>query len=317
MWLTTTAFQFRALDAGCCVLPAVCCLLCTWRVACHTGAQRTQAHSESRSRTDVRACFISYCLSCSRPDARAYAAYLCARHGRCAIGCPFAAEHSQYVRSTHRTLTRDHLNLRFRLSRCVLLAHAWLQERLFPELARACAAAFTRGCVACTLANGLRARHALRVLTCCDVVRGPRVGAGKLVWGALGSNECPAGSYRITVEAQCQGASAIAARPWGGSRSMENYQMGCQWYTGNLEVWFNTHYGHDEAGYSTELLCAVGTGPPRPLPRRDAHHMRASIQALTCQQPRALAHVTLALTRASMRESTRFRLGFQIEIGFA
>ncbi len=85
------------------------------------------------------------------------------------------------------------------------------------------------------------------------------VRAGKLAWGALNSNECPAGSARITDEAQCTAAAATAGLPWGGSAvgSLPDAAVprGCFWY-GEGPVYLNTHpWGSSFP--SAQLLCAV------------------------------------------------------------
>ncbi len=94
--------------------------------------------------------------------------------------------------------------------------------------------------------------------------------AGAYVSGALGSNECPAGSVRIEAEAACRTAAAAAGKTilesdfvWTESA----YPRGC-YYTTNNNAWFNTHAVG--AGSSIrQLLCAIVT-TGAPLARRRA-----------------------------------------------
>ncbi len=84
--------------------------------------------------------------------------------------------------------------------------------------------------------------------------------AGKLVWGALNTNACPAGSSVITDAAQCQAAAATAGKGWSGSGSWPDAPRGCAWYTGGT-VFLNTH-PTGAADPDRQPLCAVAaTGP--------------------------------------------------------
>ncbi len=83
--------------------------------------------------------------------------------------------------------------------------------------------------------------------------------AGKLAWGALNTNACPAGSSVISDEAQCQAAAATAGKGWYGSASVSTDPRGCAWYTAGYGVALNTH-PTGAANPDTQPLCAVGTG---------------------------------------------------------
>ncbi len=83
------------------------------------------------------------------------------------------------------------------------------------------------------------------------------------MFGASGSNECPAGSARIVTEAACRTAAAATGKA-PSSWFVETFATtprGCYYDTTNT-AWFNTHAVGD--GWSdVQLLCAaVTTGAP-------------------------------------------------------
>ncbi len=85
--------------------------------------------------------------------------------------------------------------------------------------------------------------------------------AGAYVSGAVGSNECPAGSVRIETEPACRAASAAAGKTPSTLTSypfVETFSTtprGCVYSTTTNTAWFNTHAVG--AGYSGfQLLCA-------------------------------------------------------------
>ncbi len=94
--------------------------------------------------------------------------------------------------------------------------------------------------------------------------------AGAYVWGAAGSNACPAGSVRIETEAMCRTAAAAVGKT-PGSPFMETllyYPKGCYYF--NNDVYFNAHAVGAGVSRSQLLCAAVTTGAPStppPLPR--------------------------------------------------
>ncbi len=86
--------------------------------------------------------------------------------------------------------------------------------------------------------------------------------------GAVGSNECPAGSVRIETAAECRTAAAAAGKTVA-SYFVEDrayYPRGCHYNTGGTLAYFNAHAvgaGHSGA----QLLCAT-TGVPLAPPKR-------------------------------------------------
>ena len=117
--------------------------------------------------------------------------------------------------------------------------------------------------------------------------------ADSYVLGALDSNACPAGSYRITDAAQCEAAATAAGIAWGGPADNDVIPTGCVWNIpqgsspgvgGNQKVLLNTATGNGHRIYD-RLICGRGTGlparppscsPARPLARPPA---RSSFQA--------------------------------------
>ncbi len=92
--------------------------------------------------------------------------------------------------------------------------------------------------------------------------------AGAYVFGAAGSNECPAGSRRIEAEAACRTAAAAASKTvgWSFVETSSSSPRGCYYAPGMLGIlnyaYFNTHpVGAGSAG--TQLLCGTGVPPPR------------------------------------------------------
>jgi hypothetical protein len=88
--------------------------------------------------------------------------------------------------------------------------------------------------------------------------------AGAYVYGAAGSNECPAGSVRIEAEAACRTAAAAAGKTAGLPFLWDNPYgpRGCNYRTSCNSVYFNPNLvGAGESG--SQLLCAaVTTGAP-------------------------------------------------------
>jgi hypothetical protein len=114
---------------------------------------------------------------------------------------------------------------------------------------------------------------ARRVQACTAAAASPRAArdvlsfAGAYVFGAAGSNECPAGSVRIETEAACRTASAAAGKTPGSTfvEAESIYPRGCYFYTSGNTAYFNTDAVG--AGVSTaQLLCAAlaTTGAPSP-----------------------------------------------------
>jgi hypothetical protein len=91
--------------------------------------------------------------------------------------------------------------------------------------------------------------------------------AGAYVFGAAGSNECPAGSVPIETEAACRTASAAAGKTPSSSfvETNTNYPRGCYYYTRDNIAYFNVHAVG--AGRSVaQLLCAALATTGAPLP---------------------------------------------------
>ncbi len=78
------------------------------------------------------------------------------------------------------------------------------------------------------------------------------------MYGAAGSNACPAGSVRIETEAACRTAAAAVGKRTGSDfvETDPDYPRGCYYFTGSNRVYFNdVAVG---AGYSSyQLLCAA------------------------------------------------------------
>ncbi len=116
--------------------------------------------------------------------------------------------------------------------------------------------------------------------------------AGVYVYGAAGSNECPAGSVRIETEAACRTAAAAAGMTVGSEfvETASDYPRGCYYYyhsqsygSSSIGPYFNADAvgaGNDD----TQLLCAadtMGAPPPHAADARSAClHRRACVPAL-------------------------------------
>jgi hypothetical protein len=96
--------------------------------------------------------------------------------------------------------------------------------------------------------------------------------AGAYVSGAVGGNECPAGSGRIEAEAACRTAAAAAGRTIRESTFVETssaFPRGCYYVTSSNCAYFNADAVG--AGRSTaQLLCAAALTTGAPLTRRCA-----------------------------------------------
>jgi hypothetical protein len=118
-------------------------------------------------------------------------------------------------------------------------------------------------------------RGAARVLACAAAAARPmavRSCAGAFVWGAPGSNACPAGSVRIEAEAACRTAAAAAGKTVGSGfvGTYPDEPRGCYYFTGDNYAFFNAHaFG---AGNSdAQLLCAAAVTTGAPPPHRYFH----------------------------------------------
>jgi hypothetical protein len=100
------------------------------------------------------------------------------------------------------------------------------------------------------------------------------------VSGAVGSNECPAGSARIETEAACRTAMTAAGKTIPGSTFVvteSNYPRGCYYVTNFNWANFNAHaVGAGRSG--VQLLCAAlaTTGAPLTRRRADARVLRGT-----------------------------------------
>ncbi len=87
--------------------------------------------------------------------------------------------------------------------------------------------------------------------------------AGAYFSGAVGSNECPAGSVRIEAEAACRTAAAAAGKTFYFVVTDPIPPRGCYYVTSSNAAYFNTHpVGAGDS--NRQLLCATGA----PLPNR-------------------------------------------------
>ncbi len=101
--------------------------------------------------------------------------------------------------------------------------------------------------------------------------------AASYVSGAVGSNECPAGSARIETADVCRIAAAAAGRGFGGAVTQSEYPRGCYYSTLSNVAYFNPDAvgaGHPFA----QLLCAAAVTTGAPLTRRcaDARVLRGA-----------------------------------------
>ncbi len=93
--------------------------------------------------------------------------------------------------------------------------------------------------------------------------------AGKLTWGALNTNACPAGSFVITDAAECQVAAGTAGMPWVGDPLRDPFiPRGCigepsrEGGGGGNVVYLNTHpTGNNNPVF--QPLCTVGAAGVR------------------------------------------------------
>jgi len=120
---------------------------------------------------------------------------------------------------------------------------------------------------------------------------------GAYVYGASGSNECPAGSARIETEAACRTAAAAAAagKTFWSTNSPSYYPRGCIYSIKQPDVAvFNTAAvgaGHSDA----QLLCAVsvttgsGAGTPTSNGTSTGATTSASTIAAVTSRPTTLA----------------------------
>jgi hypothetical protein len=107
--------------------------------------------------------------------------------------------------------------------------------------------------------------------------------AGAYVWGAAGSNECPAGFVWIETQTACRIAAAAVGKTFSLTESSPYFPRGCFYYDGNNWVYFNPHAVG--AGRSTDqLLCAAATaGAPLKRRRRRTDARSACTGARACR----------------------------------
>ncbi len=103
---------------------------------------------------------------------------------------------------------------------------------------------------------------------CGGIAEGPRLVvrscAGAYVSGAVGSNECPAGSVRIVTEAACRNAAAAAGKTLNLVVTSPNDPRGCAFSTQLVTL---AYFNADAVGAgnpSAQLLCAVGASAGAP-----------------------------------------------------
>ena len=133
---------------------------------------------------------------------------------------------------------------------------------------------------------------------CGGTAEGPRVAvlscAGAYVYGAAGSNACPAGSVRIETEAACRTAVAAAGKTPSTSypfvETDAGWPRGCYYVTASNYAYFNTHaVGAGWSGY--QLLCAaLATTTGAPSTRRRRTDVRSA-----CTGARACRHRACAV----------------------
>ena len=94
------------------------------------------------------------------------------------------------------------------------------------------------------------------------------------MYGALGSNQCPANSFRILDAEACRTAAIVTARLWGGTENNLANLRGCYFLTrtnGASEVVLNSAPSSSSWASTVNsdiglLLCAVRTGAPTGAP---------------------------------------------------
>ncbi len=80
--------------------------------------------------------------------------------------------------------------------------------------------------------------------------------AGTYVSGDAGSNQCPAGYFRIEAEDACRTAATLTGMTFNFVGTESNIPRGCIYDAGNNVAYFNTH-AVGEGGFSGfQLLCA-------------------------------------------------------------
>ena len=86
--------------------------------------------------------------------------------------------------------------------------------------------------------------------------------------GAVGSNECPAGSARIETEAACRTAAAAAGKTFAAVVTLSSSPRGCFYYISSNNAYFNDQsVGAGDA--DAQPLCAITTiGAPPAVHRR-------------------------------------------------
>lgn len=91
--------------------------------------------------------------------------------------------------------------------------------------------------------------------------------AGVYVFGALGSNSCPAGSVRIATEAACRTAASATQLTYSATESDSSFPVGCYHYFDfGSYVNFNTHSNGGGDRHSRPLCSpesSAGTTPGR------------------------------------------------------
>ncbi len=101
--------------------------------------------------------------------------------------------------------------------------------------------------------------------------------AGAYVAGAVGSNECSAGSVRIETEAACRNAAAAAGKDFYAVGTLGGEPRGCYYSTSYNSAFFNPHaVGDGDSRY--QLLCAAALTTGAPLTRQcaDARVLRSA-----------------------------------------
>ncbi len=84
--------------------------------------------------------------------------------------------------------------------------------------------------------------------------------AGAYVPVAAGSNECPAGYFRIETEAACRTAAFSVGRAFRGTVTNSSYPRGCFYFT---DAFFNAH-AVGAGDRVANLLCAAATAGALP-----------------------------------------------------
>jgi hypothetical protein len=124
--------------------------------------------------------------------------------------------------------------------------------------------------------------------------------AGAHVFGALGSNSCPAGSDRISTAAACRAAASATTLTYASASSYSSFPAGCYRWTSDGQVYFNRHItGGSDA--SSQPLCSPAGSAGTPLPLDVATvRRRVSIGAFAAAAPTSAAPTNIGDTRAPM-----------------